>query len=83
MAKFIYLYRGPMTPVSDRTPEQAAERNAAFGAWMEKVGPALVDVGRPFGRARPSAMTALKKRRRPDRLLDRRGRRPRCGEGAD
>lgn len=25
------------------------ERNAAFGAWMAKVGAALVDVGSPFG----------------------------------
>jgi YCII-related domain len=49
MAKFIYLYRGPATPVSGLTPEQGAERKAAFGAWMEKVGKALVDVGSPFG----------------------------------
>ena len=49
MAKFIYLYRGPATPMSDFTPEQGAERMAAFGAWMEKVGAALVDVGSPFG----------------------------------
>jgi hypothetical protein len=46
MAKFIYLYRGP---APDLTPEQGAERMAAFGAWMEKVGAALVDVGSPFG----------------------------------
>jgi hypothetical protein len=46
---FIYLYRGPATPMSDLTAEQGAERMAAFGAWMEKVGPALVDVGSPFG----------------------------------
>src|ERR1700732_414487 len=49
MAKFIYLYRGPATAMSDSTPEQGAERMAAFGAWMEKVGAALVDVGSPFG----------------------------------
>jgi hypothetical protein len=49
MAKFIYLYRGPATRMSDLTPEQGAERMAAFGAWMEKVGTALVDVGSPFG----------------------------------
>jgi hypothetical protein len=49
MAKFIYLYRGPATPMSDLTPEQGAERMTAFGAWMNKVGAALVDVGRPFG----------------------------------
>ena len=46
MAKFIYLYRGP-TP--DLTAEQGAERMAEFAAWMEKVGPALLDAGSPFG----------------------------------
>jgi hypothetical protein len=49
MAKFIYLYRGPAPDMSDPTPEQGSERAAAFGAWMEKAGPALVDVGSPFG----------------------------------
>jgi hypothetical protein len=49
MAKFMYLYRGPATPASESTPEQAAERMAAFGAWMDKVGAALIDVGSPFG----------------------------------
>jgi YCII-related domain len=49
MAKFMYLYRGPATPATDSTPELAAERMAAFGAWMGKVGLALVDVGSPFG----------------------------------
>jgi len=49
MAKFIYLYRGPATSMADLTPEQGAERMAAFGAWMGKVGAALVDVGSPFG----------------------------------
>jgi hypothetical protein len=46
MAKFIYLYRGQ---APDLPPEEAAERMAAFGAWMETVGEALVDVGSPFG----------------------------------
>ena len=46
MAKFIYLYRGP---APDLTPEQGAERTAAFGAWMQAVGAALIDVGSPFG----------------------------------
>lgn len=49
MAKFMYLYRGPATPALDATPEQAAKRMAAFTAWMEKVGTALIDVGSPFG----------------------------------
>jgi hypothetical protein len=49
MAKFIYLYRRPAPLPSDATPAQGAERMAAFGAWMDKVGAALIDVGRPFG----------------------------------
>lgn len=48
MTKYMYLYRGPATPMSDLTPEQGAARMAAFGAWMDKLGTALVDVGSPF-----------------------------------
>jgi hypothetical protein len=48
-AKFIFLYRGPATPMEDFTPEQGAEQMAAWGAWMERVGKALVDGGSPFG----------------------------------
>ena len=43
----MYLYRGVATPMSSLTSEQAAERMAAFGAWMKKLGPALAD-GLPF-----------------------------------
>jgi hypothetical protein len=46
MAKFIYLYRGP---APDLTPQQGADRMAAFGAWMRTAGGALIDVGSPFG----------------------------------
>jgi hypothetical protein len=49
MTKFIYLYRGPATPMSALTPERGAERKAAFSAWLDKVGSALVDGGSPFG----------------------------------
>jgi YCII-related domain-containing protein len=47
MAKFISLYRGPVTPMSDLTPEQDHERMATFGTWG--AGAALVAVGSPFG----------------------------------
>lgn len=46
MAKFMYLYRGASTEL---TPEQGAERMAAFAAWAERLGPALIDAGSPFG----------------------------------
>jgi hypothetical protein len=49
MPKFMYLYRGPAPSTSGLTPEQGAARAAAFSAWMEKAGPALTDVGSPFG----------------------------------
>ena len=49
MAKFLYLYRGPATPMEDFTPEQGTEQMAAWGVWMEQVGSALVDAGSPFG----------------------------------
>ena len=49
MAKFMYLYRGPAPATAGRAPDQDAERAAAFGAWMEKAGSALVDIGSPFG----------------------------------
>jgi len=49
MAKFIYLYRGPATPMDQFTPEQAAEQLEAWNTWMGRVGSALVDGGAPFG----------------------------------
>ena len=49
MSKFIYLYRGPATPMGDMTEEQSAEAMAAWGQWMTKIGSSLTDMGNPFG----------------------------------
>jgi hypothetical protein len=49
VSKYLYLYRGPATPMADFTPEQSAEQAKAWGDWMGKVGAALVDGGAPFG----------------------------------
>ena len=49
MSQFIYLYRGPATPMEDFTPEQGAEVMAAWNTWMEAAGSAIVAVGNPFG----------------------------------
>jgi len=49
MARFMLVYKGEATDMEDMSPEQAAGVMAAWGAWMEKVGPALDDVGTPFG----------------------------------
>ena len=49
MSKFIYIYRGPATPMDRFTEEESAKQMAAWGEWMGKVGSALVDRGAPFG----------------------------------
>ena len=49
MSKFLYLYRGPATPMDAFTPEQSAEQAAAWSDWMGRAGSALVDGGAPFG----------------------------------
>lgn len=52
MPKFMMVYKGEATDMADMTEEQSQEVMAKWGAWMERVGPALSDIGSPFG---PSA----------------------------
>lgn len=49
MPKYMMIYKGEATDMSEMTPEQGADVMAKWGAWMQKVGPALSDVGSPFG----------------------------------
>jgi hypothetical protein len=49
MSKFLYLYRGPATPMEEFTPEQSAEQMRLWNEWMGQVGSAMVDAGAPFG----------------------------------
>lgn len=49
MAKYMMVYKGEATDMSDMTEEQGAAVMAAWGGWVESVGSALVDVGTPFG----------------------------------
>jgi len=49
MSKFILLYRGNATPMEEMTPEQGEQATALWGAWMEKHGSAVTDLGAPFG----------------------------------
>lgn len=49
MTQFIMIYKGEATDMADMTPEEGAAVMAKWGTWMEKVGPALSDVGSPFG----------------------------------
>jgi hypothetical protein len=43
------VYKGEATDMSEMTEEEAGEVMAKWGAWIERVGPALSDIGTPFG----------------------------------
>jgi len=48
--KFLVLYRssvGAREQMEEASPEQAAAGMAAWQAWMETAGPAIVDFGAP------------------------------------
>ncbi|MBT8213440.1 MAG: hypothetical protein KJN71_09865, partial [Acidimicrobiia bacterium] len=49
MPKYMMIYKGEATDMSDMTEEQQAEVMTKWGAWMGKVGDALADIGTPFG----------------------------------
>ena len=48
MAKFMMVYKGPATDMSDMTEEETNAVMAAWKQWMDNVGPALVDIGQPM-----------------------------------
>ncbi len=43
------VYKGEATDMSEMTEEEAGAVMAKWGAWIERVGPALSDIGTPFG----------------------------------
>jgi len=49
VARFMMIYKGEGTDTGDMSEEEAAAVMAKWAAWMEKVGPALADIGTPFG----------------------------------
>lgn len=49
MAKFIMIYKGQATDMSDMTEEQGAAVLAKWNEWMGTVGSSLADIGTPFG----------------------------------
>jgi hypothetical protein len=49
MPKFMMVYKGDATDMADMSEEEASAVTAKWGQWMEKVGPALTDLGTPFG----------------------------------
>lgn len=58
MKKFIALYyntSGAHQPTPDLTPEQKEQMMAPWGAWAQKCGDRLVDMGSPFAPASASS----------------------------
>ena len=49
MPRFMLVYKGDATDMSDMTQEEAGAVMAKWAEWMQKVGPALTDIGTPFG----------------------------------
>jgi len=49
MSKFMLIYKGEATDLADMSPDDAAAVLSKWRSWMDKVGPALSDVGAPFG----------------------------------
>lgn len=50
MTQFLLIYMCETTQIP-ATPEAQAKGMAAWGAWMTKVGPHLVDPGNPVGKS--------------------------------
>jgi hypothetical protein len=48
MAKYIYIYKGPATDMSDMTEEQSKAVLDAWNLWIHKLGDALIDTGNPL-----------------------------------
>ncbi len=49
MPQYMMVYKGEATDMADMSEEEGAAVMAKWATWMEKVGPALRDVGTPFG----------------------------------
>lgn len=51
MPQYMMVYKGEATDVADMAEEEASMVMAKWAEWMERTGPALSDVGTPFGLA--------------------------------
>ena len=49
MARFMLIYKGEATDMSDMSEEQANAVMEKWAVWMGNVGSALNDIGTPFG----------------------------------
>ena len=52
MPKFLFIYHAEPDFVAPETQAQGEAAMAAWGAWMGRIGPALIDAGEPVGKSR-------------------------------
>ncbi len=54
MRRYIVLYKAPLSVAqrfAQATPEEAMKGMQLWTAWAKKIGPALIDPGKPLGNA--------------------------------
>lgn len=49
MPKFMMVYKGEPTDMSAMTQEEVQEVMGKWAAWMQRLGPAMSEMGTPFG----------------------------------
>ena len=49
MPKYMMIYRGAATDLSQMSEDESAAVLGKWESWMARVGPALADIGSPFG----------------------------------
>jgi len=58
MPQFLYIYHGDASGIPS-TPEAQEAAMQAWGVWMEKLGPALVNPGEPVGKSKSVTATGV------------------------
>ena len=49
MPQYMMIYKGEATDMADLPEAQVQDIMAKWGAWVQGIGPALIDLGTPFG----------------------------------
>jgi hypothetical protein len=52
MPKFLYIYHADAGFTPPETQEEGEAAMAAWGTWMDRIGPAMIDAGEPVGKSR-------------------------------
>ena len=59
MPKFLFIYHAEPDFTTPASEAEGQAEMAAWGAWMESIGPALIDAGEPVGKSRKVAASGV------------------------